>query len=247
MKYTDSGGRVEFLEQKISDENDKNGVRFIVRDNGRGMSEEFLKEIFELFSQERMKNDTNEQSSGLGLAIAKRLVEAMGGTIRVSSKIGEGTEFVVELYACINVKSEERSSRIVKEYPCLQGIHILLVEDNEINTLVAMKLLEKVGCIIDTAENGMEAVKKFSTSENGYYDVILMDVRMPILNGIEATKKIRMLDRKDAAIVQIIAMTADAFTNDQDMTQEAGMNAHITKPIEADIMYDTIAQRLIRR
>ncbi|HKM22843.1 MAG TPA: response regulator [Lachnospiraceae bacterium] len=122
-----------------------------------------------------------------------------------------------------------------------------MVEDNEINTLVAMKLLEKVGCIIDTAENGMEAVKKFSTSENGYYDVILMDVRMPILNGIEATKKIRMLDRKDAAIVQIIAMTADAFTNDQDMTQEAGMNAHITNPIEADIMYDTIAQRLIRR
>lgn len=121
VKYTDSGGRVEFLEQKISDENDKNGVRFIVRDNGRGMSEEFLKEIFEPFSQERMKNDTNEQSSGLGLAIAKRLVEAMGGTIRVSSKIGEGTEFVVELYACINVKSEERSSRIVKEYPCLQG------------------------------------------------------------------------------------------------------------------------------
>lgn len=245
VKYTECGGCVEFLEEKLPNRNDKSGLRFIVRDTGRGMTKEFLEDIFEPFSQERMKNDTNEQGSGLGLAIAKRLVDAMDGTIKVSSKPGGGTEFIVDFYTYINVMPEETRKDKNRDYTCLQDIHILLVEDNEINTMVAMRLLEKKGCIVDTAENGHAALKMFMASECGYYQVILMDVRMPIMNGIEATKQIRLADREDAATIPIIAMTADAFTDDQNQTKEAGMNAHITKPIEAEIMYNTIVKHLI--
>ncbi len=241
-RFTPNGGYIEFLGQKISNQNKVDGVRFIVRDNGAGMTKERMKSIFEPFSQEQIQDNANESSSGLGLAIAKRLVDAMGGSISVSSEPGRGSEFIVDFYTQVNVEAETSVIQEKKVYACLKDVRILLVEDNEINTIVATRILGKQGCIVEVAENGFEAVKMFHASDIGYYQMILMDVRMPIMNGLEATKKIRASERDDAKSVPIIAMTADAFLDDQNQTKEAGMNAHIAKPIEAEILYDTIAQ-----
>ena len=235
-KFTPKGGTVEFTTEELPPLDGKKGIRFHIKDNGIGMSKEFLPHLYNPFSQERAKGGEDVKGTGLGLPIVKSLVDIMGGNISVTSEIGKGTEFIVELY----VPEAEPAEKIPVSDTMgenLKGARILLVEDNDINIYVAQLILEKAGCVVEIAKDGKEAVEHFEASEKNYYDAILMDVRMPVMNGIEATKTIRALDREDAATVSIIAMTADAFDEERKKTIEAGMNYHLSKPIEPKVLY----------
>ena len=242
-KFTPKGGKVEFICEEMKPRDGKVGIRSYVRDNGIGMSKEFLSHMYDPFAQESSQMGDKEKGTGLGLPIVKSLVEMMKGTILVKSEPGKGTEFIVELYVPEGKKEdsleEQRSS--IKS---LKNARFLLVEDNEINIYVAKIILEKAGCQVDIAYNGKEAVELFANAKEGYYQAILMDVRMPVMNGIEATKAIRQLDKKDAATVPIIAMTADAFENEQKNTIAAGMNYHLSKPINPQLLYKVLAEHI---
>ena len=242
-KFTPTGGTVEFLSEPLEPKENKLGVRFIVRDNGIGMSQEFMDHMYDPFSQESSALGDTARGTGLGLPIVKSLVDAMGGEIAVTSQLGKGTEFTVELYVPV---AEEEESKTEEEKDAstekLKGDRILLVEDNEINIYVAQIILEKVGCIVTIARNGEEAVKIFQESEIYQFDAILMDVRMPIMNGLDATRAIRRMDRPDAPEVPIIAMTADAFDEERRNTLEAGMDYHLSKPINPPILYKVLAE-----
>ena len=240
-KFTPTGGDVWFVLRCENIDNDMLKMRFTVRDNGIGMSEEFLQHLYDPFTQEHSQLNDKTKGTGLGLPIVKSLVEAMGGTISVKSKLGFGTEFVVTLYADI-VKESEKPETQKQEKVNLSGLHILLVEDNEINTYVGKLILEEAGCIVETASNGCAAVDIFKASKPFSIDAILMDVRMPLMDGLEATKVIRALKRYDAATVPIIAMTADAFTEESKRTIDAGMNAHLSKPLQLELLYSTLAK-----
>lgn len=240
-KFTPTGGDVWFVLRCENIDNDMLKMRFTVRDNGIGMSEEFLQHLYEPFTQEHSQLNDKTKGTGLGLPIVKSLVEAMGGTISVKSKLGFGTEFVVTLYADI-VKESEKPETQEQEKVNISGLHILLVEDNEINTYVGKLILEEAGCIVETASNGCAAVDIFKASKPFSIDAILMDVRMPLMDGLEATKVIRALKRYDAATVPIIAMTADAFTEESKRTIDAGMNAHLSKPLQPELLYSTLAK-----
>lgn len=246
-KFTPKGGTIEFISEPIDqgtpDKDGRIGIRYYVRDNGIGMSEEFLKHLYDPFSQERSELGDRTIGTGLGLPIVKSFVDAMGGTISVKSKLGKGTEFKIELYVKPAEMPEEAQNSAYSG-DNLKGVHILLVEDNELNIYVAKTILEQFSCIVDTAENGREAVEKFERSEEKFYDVILMDVHMPVMDGIEATKRIRAMERSDAASVPIIAMTADAFDKEKAQTLDAGMNCHLPKPIDPPVMYRTISKFL---
>lgn len=214
-----------------------------IRDYGCGMSEAFQKKLFQPFEQEQNAYGTERQGTGLGLAIVKNLVDMMGGSIAVQSKLGQGTTFIIRIqHDCSQtlpyVQLQERTETIES----LAGKRILLVEDNRINKEVAQKLLEKEKMIVEYAQNGRQAVEAFEKSEIGYYQVILMDVRMPEMDGFAATCAIRALPRADASVIPIIAMTADAFIEDMQKTQAVGMNAHLSKPIEPKLLYETLRQ-----
>ena len=240
-KFTPKGGTVEFITEELPPLDGKKGIRFHIKDNGIGMSKEFLPHLYNPFSQERAKGGEDVKGTGLGLPIVKSLVDIMGGNISVTSEIGKGTEFIVELY----VPETEPAEKIPVSDAMgenLKGARILLVEDNDINIYVAQLILEKAGCVVEIAKDGKEAVEHFEASEKNYYDAILMDVRMPVMNGIEATKTIRALDREDAATVPIIAMTADAFDEERKKTIEAGMNYHLSKPIEPKVLYQVLLE-----
>ena len=243
-KFTPTGGTVEFISELIATDGEERpdhrvGLRFYVRDNGIGMSEEFLKHLYDPFSQERSQMGDSAKGTGLGLPIVKSLVDAMDGSITVNSQLGKGTEFIVDLYVEPAEPVEMQMDEISEEK--LAGAHILLVEDNDINIYVAQTILEQVGCSVEVAKNGKEAVTCFEASEEGHFDVILMDVRMPVMNGIEASRVLRGLARKDAATVPIIAMTADAFDEEKKKTLEAGMNFHLSKPINPPVLYRTLS------
>ncbi len=240
-KFTPMGGDVWFDLHCDAIEKDTLKMRFTVRDNGIGMSEEFLQHLYDPFAQEHSQLNDKTKGTGLGLPIVKSLVEAMGGTISVKSKLGAGTEFVVTMYAGI-AKESEKPGTAEEEKATLTGLRILLVEDNEINTYVGKLVLEEAGCIVETASNGIAAVDIFKTSKPFSIDAILMDVRMPVMDGLEATRAIRALKRYDAATVPIIAMTADAFTEESKRTIDAGMNAHLSKPLEPELLYSTLAK-----
>lgn len=244
-KFTPTGGTIEFISDKIepkeNDEKGKVGIRFYVRDTGIGMSEEFQKHLYDPFVQEKSELGEKAIGTGLGLPIVKSLVDAMNGTIEVKSELGKGTEFKIELYVEL-AKIPDKKQRAVSEGKSLNGMNVLLVEDNEINTYVAKTILEKLFCKVDTAENGEEAIQKFVKSKENFYDAILMDIRMPIMDGLEATRRIRKLERKDAVTVPIIAMTADAFDKEKQKTLDAGMNHHLAKPIDPYILYDVLLE-----
>ncbi len=282
VKFTPEGGDVWFTVENLEVENDKLRIRFSVRDNGIGMSEEFQEHLFEPFAQEHSELSAKTTGTGLGLPIVKSLVDAMDGKISVKSKLGEGTEISVVMDVDIVARAELQppktyaSATATESAPAsadsapasavdsdstsapasastsastsasapsaLEGLNVLLVEDNEINTYVARIILENGGCVVSEANNGEKAVEAFSESEPYTYDAILMDVRMPIMDGLEATKAIRALDRPDAVSVPIIAMTADAFDDERLHTIEAGMNYHLTKPIETDQLYEALRQ-----
>lgn len=244
-KFTPSGGTVEFITKDLPEKDGKAGIRFIVRDNGIGMSPEFIPHMYDAFSQERSKLTDNSNSTGLGLPIVKSLVDAMGGTISVKSELNVGTEFTIDLYFPLADPSDAAETTETVHRENLKDAKILLVEDNEINIYVAQILLERVGCNITIANNGQEAVDTFNASEENYFDAILMDIRMPVMDGITATRVIRALDRKDAATIPIIAMTADAFEDQQKQTIEAGMSYHLSKPIDPSLLYHVLASYLI--
>ena len=242
-KFTPTGGTVEFLSESLEPRDEKIGICFTIRDNGVGMSQEFMDHMYDPFSQERSALGDTVKGTGLGLPIVKNLVDAMGGEISVNSQLGKGTEFTVKLYVPV-AEEEKQETEEEKDTSTekLKGDRILLVEDNEINIYVAQIILEKAGCIVTVARNGEEAVKLFQESEIYQFDAILMDVRMPIMNGLDATRAIRRMDRPDAPEVPIIAMTADAFDEERRNTLEAGMDYHLSKPINPSILYKVLAE-----
>lgn len=242
VKFTNKGGKVELIIQELNSE--KNGERikrFIVRDNGIGMSEDFVPHAFESFNQEYRK-DTSERNlgTGLGLSIVEKLVDMMGGTIKLESKMNQGTTFTVDFPYDLHKVTDDVKHHETKtyDYSRLRGIRILLAEDNDINTEIAIALLEKYGSIVERSENGEEAYLKYKASEKNYFQLILMDIRMPVMDGLTATKKIRALRRTDAKTIPIIAMTADAFNEDEKTAYKAGMNAHVAKPINPTQLYE---------
>ena len=239
-KFTPTGGTVEFISELLEKKENKVKLRFRVKDDGIGMSEEFQKHLYDPFSQERSKIGDTVRGTGLGLPIVKSLVDIMGGDIQVESQLGKGTEFIVDLTVEIAEK-EEQEQQAKGSLENLKDARILLVEDNEINIYVAQLILEKAGCLVEVARDGKQAIEQFTNSEEGYYKAILMDVRMPVMNGIEATREIRALSRKDAKTIPVIAMTADAFDEERKQTLDAGMNYHLSKPINPQILYNVLS------
>ena len=215
-------------------------MEFICRDTGIGMTEEFQKHIFEPFAQEHAGSRTKFAGTGLGMPISKKLIEKMGGTITFESKEGVGTTFVIRVPFKIDTDKVCRTETEEKQKASIRGLHILLVEDNELNMEIAEFMFQNEGAYVTKAWNGQEAVEIFEKSRPDEFDVILMDIMMPVMNGYEATKMIRSLDREDAKKISIIAMTANAFTEDRIRAKEAGMDEHLSKPIVIDEVIKTI-------
>jgi CheY-like chemotaxis protein len=238
VKFTQDGGKIYFRAQETVLDEKRVKYRFEFEDTGIGISEEFQKKIFDEFSQEAKGGRSTYQGTGLGMAISKKFVDSMGGTISVRSRLGEGTCFVVEME--FDVDDEYKTASTDVEEVHLNGMKALLVEDNELNMEIAEEILEDEGLIITEAENGQIAVDKFAASEPGDFDVILMDVMMPVMNGYEATKAIRHLNRPDAETIPIIAMTANAYKEDVEQAMEAGMNAHIAKPVKVELLLSVL-------
>ena len=237
VKYTPEGGKISFTakETPASREN-AYGYDFVIEDNGIGMSEEFLEHIFEEFAREKTSTVSGIQGTGLGMAITKRLIDLLGGTIAIQSKLGEGTKTTIHLEmegADPNAVSSESALLDAEiDVNLLKGKKVLLVEDNELNREIAEDILTEEGMLVDTAEDGDIAVEKMRNAEVGQYDIILMDIQMPRMNGYEATKAIRNLPGTYASTIPIVAMTANAFEEDKQNAINAGMNGHLAKPIE---------------
>lgn len=244
VKFTPDGGKITFRISELAKGYKTVTYRIEVEDTGIGMKAEFLNHIWETFSQEDGGARSEYKGAGLGTAIAKSLVEMMGGTISVKSKLNEGSTFTIDMPFAIDDRTEAVRKNEFKEESetgeTLIGSRILLAEDNATNMQSAKELLEAEGAAVTVAENGKMAVKLFSESKSGYYDAILMDIMMPVMNGIDATRTIRALQRNDAQIIPIIALTANAFEEDVRKSLEAGMNAHLTKPIEISRVIKTL-------
>ena len=215
-------------------------MEFVCRDTGIGMTEEFQKCVFEPFAQEHTGSRTKFAGTGLGMPIAKNLVEKMGGTITFESEEGAGTTFVIRVPFKIDMNADKREKQKDVSEKSIKGLHILLAEDNELNMEIAEFMLQNEGTVVTKAWNGQEAVELFRKSKPGEFDVILMDIMMPVMNGYEATKMIRSLDREDAKTIPIIAMTANAFTEDRLRAKEAGMDEHIAKPVDGKLLIKVI-------
>ena len=215
-------------------------IEFVCRDTGIGMADEFQKHIFEPFAQEHTGSRTKFAGTGLGMSITKKLVEKMGGTITFESKEGVGTTFVIRVPFKIDMEADKCEKQTDVSEKCIKGLHILLAEDNELNMEIAEFMLQNEGAEVTKAWNGQEAVTLFRESESGEFDVILMDIMMPVMNGYEATKMIRSLDREDAKKVPIIAMTANAFTEDRIRAKETGMDEHVAKPVDVGLLIKVI-------
>jgi len=242
VKYTQEGGRVEFYASYHPEAADGRTLQFTVEDNGIGMSDEFQKKMFEPFSQEHAPEAGRVVGTGLGLSIVRRYVDLMNGTIEVRSRKGKGTRIVVSIPAQ-EVTYAERQKTVVPERPAdLRGKRILLCEDNYLNTEIAVTLLKEKKIEAVTAENGQKGLALFMASKPGYFDAVLMDLRMPVMDGYEAARKIRALPRPDAQKIPIIAMTADAYEEDIRRCLEAGMNAHIAKPFDPRTFYEVLAE-----
>lgn len=244
VKFTPEGGKIEFIIYNIARQDGFVTDRFIVRDNGRGMSNEFMEHLFEPFTQEKPVVAKESTGTGLGLAIVSNLVKIMGGKVSVKSELGKGTEFMVDLTAEICETENKPDLHKDGNIEILGGKRALLCEDNEINTEIAKTMLERVGMQVECAVNGKEGVQMFSDSKDGYYNIILMDVMMPVMDGIDAVKEIRAADREYARSIPIIAMTANAFDEDVKKSKDAGMNAHIAKPVNRDAFYKTLTEVL---
>lgn len=275
-KFTPSGGRVDFIMEMVSKDATRIRNRFIIRDTGIGMSEEFLSKIYEPFAQENRIPSDSTMGTGLGLAIVKKLVDLMGGTIEVKSKIDEGTEITlymdfllaerpehvkdnnteineknaVEEKQGITENAKEETSNAeegaTNEETPLEGIHMLLCEDHPLNAKIAIHMLKNMGISVTWAENGQLGVELFEKSPVNTFDGILMDIRMPVMDGLEAARTIRSLNREDAQTIPIIAMTANAFAEDVEASFAAGMNEHLAKPVEPQKLFDTLQTLVLK-
>lgn len=238
VKFTKPGGNVSVWCREISEDDERAFYEFGCSDNGISMSEEFAGHAFEMFSQENKTSRTQYEGTGLGLAIAKKITERLGGTIEIKSKKNCGTTVTMTIPFKTGVQNlmqytENVNTESTEDIP-LEGLHALIAEDNELNLEIAKLMLEEKGICVECAADGKEAVAKFEESEPGYYDVIFMDIMMPYMNGWDATRKIRTLQRPDADKIPIIAMSANAFAEDIINSHISGMNWHLTKPIDAD-------------
>ena len=241
VKYNKENGQIYVSCGEIpSEQPEMTTMEFVCRDTGIGMAEEFQKHIFEPFAQEHTGSRAKFAGTGLGMAISKKLVEEMGGTITFESKKGVGTTFVIRVPFKIDLDADKREESKDVSEKSIKGMHVLLAEDNELNMEIAEFLLQNEGAEVTKAWNGQEIVELFRKSESGEFDVILMDIMMPIINGYEAAKRIRSLDREDAKKIPIIAMTANAFTEDRIRAKEAGMDEHVAKPIDVELLIKVI-------
>ena len=247
VKYNKENGYIYISCREIpSKQTAMTTLEFVCRDTGIGMAEAFQKRIFEPFAQEHAGSRTKFAGTGLGMPITKKLVEKMGGTISFESKEGTGTTFVIRIPFQIDADMKDRTETEEKTEASIQGLHVLLAEDNELNMEIAEFVLQNEGTVVTKAWNGQEAVDIFRKSSPGEFDVILMDIMMPVMNGYEAAKMIRSLDREDAKVIPIIAMTANAFTEDKMRAKEAGMDEHIAKPVDGKLLVKVINE-LVKR
>jgi signal transduction histidine kinase/CheY-like chemotaxis protein len=251
VKYTNAGGQIDFTVKKTASFENKATILFTMKDNGIGMDKEFLPKIFESFSQEDVSAVNKYGSTGLGMAITKNLVDMMNGKIEVESEKGVGSTFYVTITFEISDKKETQISREASEEEAEQkaldfsSLHVLIAEDMDINAQILMRLLGQKGIKSDRAENGQIALEMFDKSEEGFYDAIFMDMRMPVMNGLESATAIRALNRSDSKAVPIIALTANAFDEDVERSLQAGLNAHLSKPLQPDMIFKTL-ERLVR-
>ena len=259
VKFTHEGGKVSFHVEETARMDQKATLRFTFRDTGIGMSRDYLPRLFEAFTQEDASTTSKYGSTGLGMPITKSIVELMNGNIDVESEKGKGTVFTVVVTLGLTDRREEDaggsagdphehalSAPAGVDPSALQGRRILLAEDVEVNAEIMMMILSMQGMEVDHALNGEDAVRIFRDQAAGYYDAVLMDMRMPVMDGLEATRAIRALDRGDAKTVPIIALTANAFEEDVQRSMQAGLNAHLSKPVEPETLFETL-ETLIRR
>ena len=247
VKYTGAGGTIRCdVTQKPGGKEGWCDTVVTVADNGIGMSQEFQKHIFEPFERERTSTVSKVEGSGIGMGIVKKLVELMGGTVAVESKIGVGSTFTVTIPCRIASEDETQAKRETNpsDQKCLCGTRILLTEDNDLNAEIATELLQEEGCTVDRAKDGVECVDMLEKAANGTYQLILMDIQMPVMNGYDATKKIRRMDDPQKANIPIVAMTANAFSEDKQVALDAGMNDHIAKPINMSVLVPTLRKYL---
>ena len=241
MKYNRENGHIYISCIEIpSGQPETTTMEFVCRDTGIGMTEEFQKHIFEPFAQEHSGSRTKFAGTGLGMPIAKKLIEKMGGTITFESVEGVGTTFVIRVPFRIDTDRDSKVETGEKTEVSIRGLHILLAEDNELNMEIAEFMLQNEGAEVTKAWDGQEAVKIFEKSRSGEFDVILMDIMMPVMNGYEAAKMIRSLDKEDAKAIPIIAMTANAFAEDRIRAKEAGMDEHVAKPVDVELLIKVI-------
>lgn len=247
VKYTGAGGTIRCgVTQKPGEKEGWCDTVVTVADNGIGMSQEFQKHIFEPFERERTSTVSKVEGSGIGMGIVKKLVGLMGGTVEVESKIGVGSTFTVTIPCRIASEDGIQAKRAADpaDRESLRGTRILLTEDNDLNAEIATELLQKEGCTVDRAKDGVECVDMLEKAANGTYQLILMDVQMPVMNGYDATKKIRRMDDPQKANIPIVAMTANAFSEDKQVALDAGMNDHIAKPINMSVLVPTLRKYL---
>ncbi len=241
IKYNHNGGTVHLECRELGAADGRASIRFVCADTGIGMSKAFQKRAFDAFAQENSNSHAASRGTGLGLAIAKEIVEQMGGTIQLESAKDEGSVFTIDLVFDITPQGDgANSADRLTSNASLKGMRALLAEDNDLNTEIASFVLEQEEIVVDTAKNGQEALRLFEHSPQGYYDVILMDAMMPVMNGFDAARAIRLLNRPDSQTVPIIAVTANAFSDDRERSIAAGMNGHVSKPIDAQKLIDAI-------
>ena len=247
VKYTGNGGTICCdVTQRPGEKEGWCDTVITVADNGIGMSQEFQQHIFEPFERERTSTVSKVEGSGIGMGIVKKLVGLMGGTVEVESKIGVGSTFTVTIPSRIASEEEAQAKRAAdpSDRESLRGTRILLTEDNDLNAEIATELLQEEGCTVDRAKDGVECVDMLEKAADGTYQIILMDVQMPVMNGYDAAKKIRRMDDPQKANIPIVAMTANAFSEDRQAALDAGMNDHIAKPIDMSILVPTLRKYL---
>lgn len=239
VKFTPRKGKVTLTVREVEMKEKGALIYFAVRDTGIGIAKEDQKRVFRSFEQAVDKNPSKQQGTGLGLSISSRLIQMMGSNIALDSEPGEGSIFSFSILLELGENEETQAS---EEEITFEGCRILVVEDNELNAEIALTLLEDRGFAVDCVYDGSEAVERIRTTEPGTYDVILMDIMMPVMDGLEATRTIRSMEREDCHTIPIVAMSANAFDDDLKKSVECGMNGHLSKPVEVDKLYRTLGE-----